>query len=165
MNIVDFFKEKVEGYNTEKKCGYCWSFHYGRGDYTNLLKKKNCNCDCCVTFLLEKYVPTTIYKVDDSDGYSEKFYTDYNFELFVGVDSDFTRQLYKEVEGCKVSEGKYERYLKPLETCLQDVFDVDLCAGINPAAITRIAMYEKLNYKDQNYDGYFIKGILRKWWM
>ena len=97
-------------------------------------------------------------------GISHTLYCETKFEAFIGVASDFTIQYHNEL-GFDKSEGKYERYVKKIEECINCEFEIDLCKlitdGISPTYFTEYEYEPKINYKDINFDGIFFRGTIR----
>ncbi len=152
MDLVTRLETIIESYNEESKCGFCWQFTHGRKDYTNL-KTYNCECDCCVHFML-----------DDKWNYSKKPNNNYNsngeeketysFSAFVGIQSRLDEQYYNELNSDSC-DSKYRKYIEPLTECLKDSFQSDLC--IDSSFITSIGISPQVNKKDQNLDGINLK--------
>ncbi|TSE05244.1 hypothetical protein [Aquimarina algiphila] len=160
-DVVGFFETKIDEANVSLKCGRCWEFHYGRKDYTNLIRK-NSTDDCCNYFLLEWFKVKQIKEFDKDFGTSELSHDLISFRAFCGVDSDFTRQMYSEVDKNDIEGSKWNVYMKPLMECLEGLLDDKFCSTIFPAGFLDISYEPKYNYKDQTLDGFEIVGMIRK---
>jgi len=163
VNLVDIFETMINAWNTETKCGFCWRFLYARKDLSNLAKLDEAN-KCCVHFILEKKFFEKKYNIDEDLGMSVMSSIEHSFEAFVGMPSDFTIQYHNELSYDK-SEGKYEMYIKKIEDCLCENLEVNLCNVLSqygsPAYFTYLKVEPRINYKDINFDGVFIRGKIR----
>ena len=156
--IVGTLQDIINGFNEDDKCGFCWTFIHARKDYSNLVR--DCEDDvCCVNFLLESYSAEEKYNINESQRNHELSYTDYIFEAFAGFKGALDVQYHNETpEG--VDESKYIKAISPIEVCLSD-FGSELCGrGLSPV---RMNMTARVNYKDSNLDGVFIRGTFRKY--
>lgn len=156
FDTVDFFEQVVKELQENKACGFCWDFEYGRPDHTNIKKYTKHN-KCCIQFFLEYFKETDLVAID-SDGLPETQYISSTFKIFIGLNSDFTKQMHKEVESCEKERGKYMSYVKPIKDCMKKVFSTSLCSGVIFESISKEPHY---NYKDQNLDGLLLNGKLR----
>ncbi len=157
--IVSLLKSIVNQFNEDEQCGKCWKFVHARKDYSNLYEAAK-DEKCCNHFLLEKYSVSSSFEIDSDTGISDLSYQDFQFEAFVGTQSDMDRAYDNEL-GNPSSEGKFEKYIEPIEDCIGSGFQSSLCDIVEASAITRWSYDSKINYKDTNYDGIYLKGTIR----
>lgn len=148
--IVEFFEKFVNKKNEDKECFDCWRFIFARKDYANVSV-----VDCCTTFILEWY-KLSVRK--DSDG--DIKYRDYQYRVFIGVNSDFTNQYYNEIDSADVSNSKYIKYIKRIEMCITDSFEINKCTDIFEK-ILDWSFEPKINNFDNNLDGGYLTGTIR----
>lgn len=162
MNIVKVLNNIV----CKLDCGICWNFvPGGRSDYLNLAQP--CEGDeCCAILGLLRNQFTTGYV--SSGDFTTKRYRDWNIELFAGVPSRIDVQFYNEVRPDEFEKSKWEKYLHPIYCCLSDM-DIDICNehtcdGCETSVeVTQWNMEQRLNYLDNNYDGWFVRAVIREW--
>lgn len=163
MNIAHIFHEKIKQLNLSDDCGLCWRFVMGgRRDYLNLTHNDECCCATVgVTNIIARNGVTNIGEL----------YTDWELEVFAGIPSRLDIQFYNEVDDCteKVNESKWEKYIYPIFCCLSDlddnICDIHNCQGNETTVEVQSAVTHevKLNYLDNNYDGWIIRMTLREW--
>lgn len=110
MNLLKELEVIFNKYNEENKCGFCWNFTGDlRSDYNNLMTAENCCVQICIDegFTLRK------------NEYSQWIY---DFTLIIGIPSELSNIMYKEVDGCNVCNSKWEKYIYPLINCFRDGF-------------------------------------------
>lgn len=156
--IVTTLQDIIERYNEDEQCGFCWSFIHARKDYANLVRP--CvDGVCCVNFLLENYTSEERYNGNESTRDHELSYTEYSFDAFAGFQGALDIQYHNETtEG--IDESKYITAISPLETCFESFGDEICGTGLHPI---RLRIESKVNYKDSNLDGVFIRGTFRKY--
>lgn len=166
VNVVSLFTTIVSRYNQDPQhCGRCWQFLKGPVDFSNV-KNRKIGEQCCTTFILETFRQKEVYDTINDGHPSILLHEDITFTLFIGVDSDLTRQMYNEkvLNQDGIDNSKWKRYMEPLHDCLENMFGNNFCTTIAPANIRQIEFVETYNYKDQNYDGFMVNGIIRKQW-
>lgn len=163
MNIANIFSSIIDRLNESNDCGLCWRFVMGgRRDYLNLVKNDDC---CCAVVGITRIVGR---KGMTSIG---ERYTDWELEVFAGIPSDLDIQFYNEVDSCEdaIEQSKWEKYLHPIHCCLMEIddniCDVHNCQGcLTTVEIQQSATHEmRLNYLDNNYDGWIIRMTIREW--
>ena len=155
--IVRLLESIIGDYSDEEKCGFCWNFHHGRKDYTNLAIDVSDDLGC-VNFLLEKYSKDEVYTSDEIRRDHEIRYTDYQFEAFAGFRSSLAKQYHTEDDS--VENSKWVNYIEPIEICLDSLKD-EIC-GLGLHSV-RFKTEPFVNYKDANLDGVKIYGTFRKY--
>lgn len=162
MNIVKILGDIVP----KLDCGLCWRFAAGgRQDYLNLIQNDP-NSDCCAVLGILRTQVSTVY--EGNVNFREKRYRDWNLELFAGVPSRLDIQFYNELRPEDSKNSKWEKYLHPIFCCLSDVDDriceVHSCQGNETTIdVVRWDLEQKINYLDNNYDGWFVRATFREW--
>lgn len=165
INIVQYFETKIDEANVVPlSCGRCWRFTHGRKDYTNLIHRKEDDTECCTWVLLEEFSQKKVFKNQADDWFTEVDYSEIKFKAFVGVDSDFTRQIYAECDEDDKDGGKWRLYMEQLNEDICCLFNDSFCSTMHPAGFKELAVSSPVyNYKDQNLDGFFVSGTIIKW--
>lgn len=168
MDIAQIVNTIVEGLNNDSGCGLCWKFIFGgRSDYFNNARP-DCTCEtCCVALGVFKVSSRTIYKTEGE--FINKHYTDWSIEMFAGIPSTLDIQFYNEIRPDDIVSSKWVKFLNPIRCCLESM-DIDFCdiydrckLGESTIEIQSWETEMKINYLDQNYDGWFIKTTIREW--
>lgn len=152
--IVDYLQTLIEKYDTDNQCGFCWNFIYARKDYANIQPAKD--KEHCIQFVLEYWKLRNIRVLTDDVDYTSQ--QEYQFRIFVGINSKLDIQYHNELQQ-PTDEGKYELYIKKIEDCLIDNFEVDVCED----PLVRLNTWEfepKINKYDDNFDGGYLTGTL-----
>lgn len=168
MNIADILQKSVDKFNQEAKCGLCWRFVMGgRQDYLNLAKEP-CDGECCVLVGVLKTSFRTGYR-SSGEGFRERMYRDWDIEIFAGVQSRLDIQFYNEVDDTDTEGSKWAKYLYPISCCM-DENNLDLCGNHDcSGSDTTIEVVSwngevKINYLDNNYDGWLYKATVREYY-
>lgn len=166
MNIADILQKSIDKFNDEAKCGLCWRFVLaGRQDYLNLAKSP-CDGECCVLVGIMRQSFKDGYTV--SGDFRERSYRDWDIEIFAGIQSRLDIQFYNEVDELDTEDSKWRKYLYPISCCM-DADSLDLCGWHScSGAETTIEIMQwnaemKINYLDNNYDGWLYRTIVREW--
>lgn len=166
MNIAEVMNKIVQGYNDNDDCGLCWKFVFGgRQDYFNVAKL-DCGDACCVTVGILRNSFVNGYKKQGD--YTTHIYRDWNIQIFAGIPSKLDIQFYNEIDCEDTCGSKWTKYVHPIICCM-DKLDVTICDVCNcEGATTSVEVQKwdaevKLNFLDNNYDGWFINATLREW--
>jgi len=158
IDIVNFYKDKVQQWNDENKCGFCYSF--GAPLFNSELNIQQIE-DCCLNVFLVNYNIKPIYKNDNVFfGYQNIDYFLHNFDLYLILPSELGINNYNEISGHPIEESKWKTIFFPLINC----FSVEIfkCENINNFAgfiIDDISLVH--NYLDNVYNGIKIKGKIK----
>ena len=166
MNIAEILQRAVDKLNDDSKCGLCWRFVLaGRQDYLNLAKMP-CDGDCCVLVGVMKAVYKTGYQTSTSGNL--RTHRDWEIEIFAGIQSRLDIQFFNEVDPDLSDESKWSKYLYPISCCF-DESEIDFCGlhscinGETTIEITSWNAEMKINYMDNNYDGWLYRATFREW--
>ena len=166
MDVVNFFKQQVDKWNAEEKCGFCWEFGApqtiaGINEYVVETDVEEC-CPVLVFVTDRSYRKNKVYNQITGLLQDKDYTIDYTFTLHTLVMDRIDTNVYNEQKGHPISESKEETILRPLEVCLCGDTPFDFCELIckdikiiNWNAITRI------NWLDNNYTGWSITMTLR----
>lgn len=150
--MLKIFEALINQFNTERKCGHGWKFYAtGRQDYSNLI---DTDADCeDVIFIFETWTEGEL--ANRNNGEKSKSFT---LDCFIGFQSDLSESFYNESGEC--SDNRYEKYIEPLEDCLDNSGIIDMiCVHNDWYLITSITRTVRLNYLDQNLDGFKLRLI------
>lgn len=151
--MLKIFETLIEKFNTEEKCGFDWKFFAtGRQDYSNLI---NTDKDCdTVIFIFETWTESETR--NRANGDQTKVFT---LDAFIGFQSELSINFYNESNDDEC-ENKYEKYIEKLEDCLDaGLFNEAICKGDDWFSLSSISKNIRVNYLDQNLDGFKLRLI------
>lgn len=162
MDIVKFWEDVTQDFNTNEKCGLCWEF--SAPFFEDKLNTVQPEAPCCIQLMLTnfKYLSQLSYA---GTGFVNQNVKDYSFDLYVlkqtGSEGLGTNN-YNEIKGHSKSDSKWAKVYKPLFDCLNESEALKLCEmlGFN-AEITKWEMSIVSNYQDDNFDGWIIRANIR----
>lgn len=157
MNIVDILEKLTKKLNDQKKCDLCWKYIFGgRQDYLNL-SKLECLDECCVHICV---YDLTYRNINEQSGqFTRLAKREWRFKMFVGYASRLDIAFYNETNQPKHS--KWEAILYPLFCCFNQC-DIDICDIANACCCDGSSSFDitqwegslKLNFLDNNFDGW-----------
>lgn len=150
--MLKIFETLINKFNTEQKCGFGWKFFAtGRQDYSNLIDT-DAECED-VIFIFESWSDSGT--VNRANGEVTKSLT---LDCFIGFQSHLSENFYNESGEC--ADNRYEKYIEPIEDCLDQEGILDMiCISGNWFQLTSITRNLRLNYLDQNLDGFKLRLI------
>jgi len=161
MNVVEFFRQQVNKWNIENKCGYCWEFDapLRDSDANESLIKTN---ECCVRVMITNYSFRKNRTFHPVNGLVTDYNLEYTFTLNVVIPSIIDRNVYNEQEH-PISESKWATILEPLQGCLDTENPYDFCEILGRDDVTIISenWIQRLDWLDNNYDGWAITMTLK----
>lgn len=166
MDIANIMQRIVGKFEENENCGFCWKFVFGgRQDFLNLVKSNDDDM-CCALVGVIKNTFTTGYKSNNS--FTTKIYKDWNLQIFAGVPSRFDAQFYNEVDQYDICSSRWNKYLYPIQCCMDNldttICDTHNCDGCQTTVeIVSWSGEMKLNYLDENFDGWLITATIREW--
>lgn len=173
MNIPGVLNNIICEISNSNDCNLCWKFVFGgRSDYFNLAPARSedddsdgaPDCDCVRVGVL-RIRSANVY--DTSAGTVTLKHRDWFLEIFAGIPSDIGFQFYDEVEPKSKAESKWEKFLYPISCCMSGIpntlCDQLSCCGSSTVDIVKWEPDMKLNYEDNNYDGWLISATLREY--
>lgn len=153
--MLKTFETLIKKFNTERKCGHGWKFFAtGRQDYSNLI---NTDAGCeDVIFIFETWSESESRNRGNGD--QTKTFT---LDCFIGFQSDLSESFYNEgsESGATECDNRYEKYIEPIEDCLENGILDMICIKNDWYQLTSITRNLKLNYLDQNLDGFKLRLI------
>lgn len=157
IDIVDFFKQQVELWNTENKCGFCWEFEAPlRESDVNESEKKN--EECCVRVFLTNLSIRENRQYDRESTYIMRHGRDYSFDLHVVMYDRIDINVYQE-QAYPLTVSKWVTILKPIRECLQCL---DFCEILGRQMwVVNENWTTKIDWLDNNYTGWTVNMTLR----
>lgn len=165
MDIVQFWQDVAEAFNDVAKCNFCWFFGAPlSNDMANRQQSPVEACEC-VHLLLTETAKNSIKGYSSSTGLLNSHVDDYTFTLLAVKKDEIGTNTHNEIAGHDISEGKWQKILRPLQECLEgdEVLERLFCEILgDQLRITNWRMKVKKNYHDANYTGWEIIGTFRK---
>lgn len=162
MNIVSFFQELSDRWNSEHKCGFCWSFSAPLSNSgMNMIVAKDSEC-CCVHLFLTHIRTNYGYK-NAPTGLQTIEWSDTHFTLYTVVQSSLGVNMYNEIPNHAIDESLWKNILEPLENCLRCGNELDLCEMGYHFEITKWDKETVILQGDNNYTGWKINGTFRNY--
>lgn len=160
MNIVKFFQDLADRWNTDQKCGFCWSFSAPLSeDRMNATIKDE---PCCVHLFLTFISNSHGYKTTPKTGLKSLEWCDVNFTLYAVQKTNLGINAYNEIPDHPIDESLWKTILEPLNNCLGCGNELDLCELGYDFEIIRWQMETTLLQHDNNYTGWKINGTFRQ---
>lgn len=163
MKLTKFFKQQVNKWNEDNKCGYCYEFHAPLTE--DALNKQHLINPCCVQVMLteDRMNPATV-----SNQYSTQFgllsdqWITQRFNLYFIKPQGLDINNYDENLNHPIEESKSE-FLENLKECIIDT-NLDFCLFLGSQwQVTQWELSSPLtNYRDYNYTGYRLSVTIRK---
>ena len=157
MNIVDFWKEQVNIWNENNKCGLCWEFSAPLvNSQINTIQKET---PCCVqVFITDITFNETLIRNSVTGLTTSKTCVD-RFTLWALVESPLGVNNYNEIKGHPIDESKWSEIYLPLKECLGCENILDTCEILNQTNVNVDLTNATLvhNYLDQSYSGWKIQ--------
>ena len=163
MNLINFFKDVAEQYNTEQRCGFCWTFKKVKGEAgLNTLRLTDSE-KCCVHIVLTYERKSNSERYNFETGARTEMYLDNQFTIYVVKTSDLGRNYGDEIKGHNETESVSASIIQPLFNCLTGENVIDLCyVGDITLGIVQWSAEEVLFLGDQNFSGIKINGVFRE---
>jgi hypothetical protein len=155
IDIVKYFKEKVDVWNAENKCGLCFDFAAPLfNSEINIQQTENC---CVNVFLTNINVRTNYTETNFGIVKNDCIIS---FDLFFLVKKPLGTNNYNEVTGYPITESKWEKIFKPLLNCFGTGENV--CENIDgfKGYINYNATLVQ-NYLDETYQGLKIRADIK----
>lgn len=160
MDIVNFFEQLTEKFNTELKCDNCWEFSAPLTESAlNIVQPSE---PCCNQLMLtnlsyseqNQYNNVTTFRTNRT----EEIY----FTLYALKTSNLGINNFNEIKEHPKSESKYETIYKPLKGCLDASEVLAFCEILGfDVQVSKWSFDIVNNYQDLNYDGWKIKGTFK----
>ena len=163
MNIIDFFRDVVEDFNSTQKCGECWSFKAPLSESGMNSTKLSDDELCCVKLFLTSYKYESGFQKNNLTGLQKKGWCDYVFTIYAVKETNLGINVDQEQPGFEIDESLYETILRPIENCLGCSNEFDLCELGYDFDIFKWSMTPTLLKGDMNYVGWKIDAIFREY--
>lgn len=163
MKLTKFFKEQVDKWNCEKKCGQCFEFHAPLTE--SALNKQQFKDVCCVQVLLTRDVGNA-FGIDRTYNNNLGVIADEweykNFRLYFLVKRESLGiNNHTEILGHSL-KGTNSEILEDLEQCIIDM-NLDFCEFIGQNwNVTQWNAQQLINYQSDNFTGYRLTVTIRK---
>lgn len=158
MDIVNFWKEQVNIWNNDNKCGLCWEFSAPLvNSQINTVQK---DTPCCVqVFITDITFRENIVRA--STGLTTSHTCIDTFTLWALVESPLGVNNYNEIKGHPIDESKWSEIYLPLKECLGCENILDTCEILNQTNVNVDLTNATLvhNYLDQSYSGWKISYV------
>lgn len=164
MNLSELIGRIGDELN-ESDCGVCWKPIFGgRQDYLNLANRVIDVDECCA--ILGILNTTFEDKIRITDTGVEKTHREWVLKAFAGIPSGLDLQFYDEVDPDQKDSSKWSRFLHPIQCCLGSIPDLmcylNNCDGESTIELIRFKASLKLNYLDNNYDGWMLDLVFKE---
>lgn len=161
MNVINFFQEVANIWNSENKCGFCWSFGAPLSESSMNETRLTDSDKCCVQMFITEYETDSSYQLSPLNIPSVK-YCDHIFSLYIVQPSNLGINTFNEIKGHDISESIWKTILEPIQNCIGCGNEFDLCELGYDFNILRWKMSVVKFKEDQNYTGWRIMGIFRE---
>jgi len=166
MDIVNFFQQQVDKWNTENKCGLCWDFSAPLIESATNIVQPTAGKECCVKVMLLRQNVTAFSTTNNYDTTTQLLRTqscNTSFQLLVLFDSKLGLNMYNEIKGHPTSESVWETKLSIIEECMKCDANLDFCEFLGtPYKITQWSGQQVINFQNSNYVGYRISVTFQK---
>lgn len=163
MNVVKFFRNQTRLWNSENKCGFCWSF--GAPLNTSGANKQKVGQDdpaCCIMVLITDYRIRQQRTINPQTGLLSNLQQDHIATVEFLLPSDIGQNTYNETPGHALSESKWNEILFPLQECITPESVLEFCKLLKTTIqITTWDALVRNNYLSANYTGWAVTMTLR----
>ncbi|HSH68032.1 MAG TPA: hypothetical protein VLB84_20025 [Bacteroidia bacterium] len=160
MDIVKFWKQQVEKWQEDEKCGFCWEFSAPL--FENVTNIQQTEEDCCTYVFLTKLVRNRVPQFSANTGFLNRKFCDYSFTLHVVRKGDLGTNNYNEIAGHPIEESRWNEIYKPIADCLDCDLMLDFCEFVG-LKVDEMTWREEMEqaYMDNNYFGWRITATFR----
>lgn len=157
MDIVNFWEEQIDIFNTENKCGFCWEFFAPLfQSKINIVQSDN----CCVKVFLTDLNYSKNNQYNSQTGFLQNEVCEYNYNLHVVIPNKLGTNNYNEIKGYDTNESNYTKILQPLTNCFGCDSILEYCK--NEMQIPKWNLSYIENFQDMNYTGLKINITFKK---
>lgn len=161
VDVVSIVESNVSDWNDEQKCGWCWEFTAPMRE-SDLNEYRYKNDGCCVIVAITDFRWSCSVGYNRTTGLATLGYGTYDFNLHFLVGSNVGLNVHNEIDGHPISESKWAAILDPLMQCV-GCKPLDFCTSLGyPLEVTRWSAQPRLDWLDNNYDGWSIQVQLRE---
>ena len=166
MNIVNFWQQQIDKWNTDLKCGFCWDFSAPLTESAINIVQPTDGKECCVKVMLvmDRVEPfSTNNTYDDLTGLLTRVVCQNSFQVLFLMYSDLGTNNFNEIKGHDTEESKWSSILFKLQECIACDLNLDFCEILGSAPrVTRWGSAQVINYMDSNYSGYRLTVNLQR---
>lgn len=154
MNIINFWKQQVDLWNEQNKCGLCWQFSAPLiNSQINIVQNENC---CVSVFITDIKFRKVITRNQNTNMITRKTCV-WNFSVWFLLPVNLGVNNYNEIKGHPVDESKWETVYLPIIECLgcDNVLDTCTILGLTNVNVDMQGDAALIhNYLDNNYNGW-----------
>ncbi len=158
MDIVKFFKDQVDIWKDENKCGLCWDFSAPLvQSQINIVQTESEEQACCVKVFLTDIKFKENKKRDSKTTLVTGKTCVWNFTVWYLIESPLGVNNYNEIKGHDVSESKWNEIFYPIINCVGCDNILDTCGilGMSNVLVDMVGDAVLVhNYLDSNYNGW-----------
>lgn len=166
MDILNFWKEQTEKWNTELKCGFCWEFSAPLVESSVNVVQSEEDKECCVKLMfLQDKQPA--FSTNNTYNNTTNLLTGQicatNFQLLVLLNSNLGVNNYNEIKGHSTAESNWEAILLKLQECLSCDANLAFCEILGSVyRVTNWSGTQVINFSNSVYCGYRINVSFQK---
>ena len=165
MDIVDFWAQQIEKWNSQAKCGFCWEFAAPLvPSQINIVLSEPMPAhpividdNCCVkVFLTDLRFREIIVRNSVTSLITSKTCV-WNFSVYALMQKQLGINNYNEIKGHPIEQSKWVTVFKPLIDCLgcENILDTCEILGITSVNVEMPSDAQLIhNYLDNNYNGW-----------
>jgi len=162
--MIHFFEQQITKYNTEKKCGFSWTFSAPLTQEALYLQqiRQSEKTHLQAMFLQDKQPAFSVQNIyDPKTGLLiNRFYIE-NFSLFILLPDQLGVNNYNEITGHNISDSRSAELIK-IKKCIADL-QLDFCGFIgSDLQLIKWEAHQKINFTPNNYLGYQINATVKK---
>lgn len=154
QDIIKIWKEVIENFNEENKCGFCWNFFAPLTEVDlNLVKKQN-DCCCVNVFVVRNksvdFSSNIAYNAINLPTAIDQINNDEFYDVYFLIESREGINNYNEKPNHPIEESRHVTIFNPLRKCITNDILTGIC-GIG--FITGWSGQYIYDYQDQMYYG------------
>lgn len=162
-NLVSYFKEQIELFDSQQKCGFCWHFKAPlseAGLNTSVPDKEH---ECCVAMILTYYKVVPSFRTPTT-GLTTTDTRDHIFTAYVVKPQadGLGRNVFNEEPGHSTADSIWESVLEPILNCIGNGNELDFCENYSQFKLVKWDQDTVVNKADANYAGWRITGAIRE---
>ena len=155
MDIINFWQQQVDKWNTDNKCGLCWEFSAPLvPSQINVVQTETC---CVNVFLTDiKFRTDEVYNAITGLTTSKKCIWSFSVHALITVPLGVNN--YNEIKNHPIEESKWTSVFFPIAQCLACDNILDVCDILGKKLEVRQLGEAQLihNYLDSNWNGWKI---------
>lgn len=163
MDAINFWKNQVEIWSSEQKCGFCWTFG-GATDRSGIERYKiREGEECCVHVFITDESFNQVFTYPNPNPFYSRVDCQSGFNVWILVPSRIDLNDHKEIPNHPEEESLQEAILTPLKECLGCEVGLDMCeANGNLFQIIRWNAFAERRIFSNNYTGWRISALFQE---